>query len=148
MRAVDQFHLGIVTADFEGTMAELSSVFGYEWGAEVGGPTTVTLPGGETVLELRCAYSTSVPRLELVRGVPGTLWEPAAGIHHVGYWSGDVAADVAELTGQGYAIEASRTGPDGVPFFAFLRSDRGFRIELVAGSAREGLARCWSGGVA
>jgi hypothetical protein len=146
MKAADQFHLGIVAEDFEATMAALSSVFGYEWGPEVGALTPVTLPDGEATLDLRCAYSTSVPRLEVVRSIPGTLWEPAggAGIHHVGYWSDDVAADSAELERNGYVREATRLGPDGAPFFTFQRSPACFRIELVSRAAQPGLEQCWA----
>ncbi|MER5756352.1 VOC family protein [Streptomyces sp. NPDC002088] len=146
MKAEDQFHLGIVTDDFEATRAQLSAVFGYEWGAEVGGPVQVTLTTGDTVLELRCAYSVTAPRLELVRSVPGTLWEPAAGvgIHHIGYWSDDVAADSAELGRQGFVTEATRTGPDGTPFFSFQRNASGLRVELVNRAAQSGLEQCWA----
>ncbi|RBM21982.1 hypothetical protein DI005_08175 [Prauserella sp. PE36] len=146
MRVEDQFHLGIVADDIEATMATLSAVFGYEWGEQVGGPTAVTLPAGNAVLDLRCAFSVTVPRLELVRSIPGTLWEPVAGggIHHVGFWSDDVAADSAELAAHGYVTEASRTGVDGAAYFSFQRSTKGFRIELVSRAAEPGLRRCWA----
>lgn len=146
MKAEDQFHIGLVVEDFEAARAEFSSLLGYEWGDEVGGPIQVTLPSGDVVLDLRCAYSLTSPRLEIVRRLPGTLWEPAAsGIHHVGYWSDDVAADSAELTRRGFVTEATRTGPDGAPFFAFHRAPTGFRIELVTRLAQPGLERCWAG---
>jgi hypothetical protein len=134
VRAEDQFHVGIVVEDFEGTLARLSSLFGYEWGAEIGGSAEVRLPTGDAVLNMRCAYSTTEPRLEIVGRIAGTLWEPAAGsgIHHIGYWSDDVAADSADLEAQGYAAEAVRMGPDGVPYFAFYRSTTGFRVELLS----------------
>ena len=134
MNAEDQFHLGIVTADPDATGAELSAVLGYEWGPEVGGTASVVLPSGETVLELSCRYSVTVPRLELIRSIPGTLWEPEAGsrVHHIGFWSDDVAADSAQLVGRGWATEATRSGPDGAPFFAFHRSDAGVRVELLS----------------
>ncbi|MFC5746284.1 VOC family protein [Actinomadura rugatobispora] len=145
MKPGDQFHLGIVTAEFETTMDALSAVFGHEWGPEIGEPIAVTLPSGEAVLNLRCAFSTTVPRLELVRSIPGTMWEPApGGVHHIGFWSEDVAADSAELASNGYVLEASRTGPDGKPFFTFQRSTTGFRVELVSTAARAGLERCWA----
>ncbi|GAA3219638.1 hypothetical protein GCM10010468_43810 [Actinocorallia longicatena] len=105
------------------------------------------LPGGDVDLELRCSYSLSVPRLEVVRSVPGTLWEAAYGIHHVGYWSDDVAADVAELTGHGFVTEATRPAPGGGLHFAFLRSAAtGFRVELVTRLAQPGLERVWNAG--
>ncbi|MFI6361254.1 VOC family protein [Nocardia sp. NPDC050630] len=146
MRAEDQFHVGIVAVDFEATLATLSAVLGSEWGPEVGGPVAVRLPGREAVLELKCRYSTTVPRLEVVRSVAGTLWEPVrdAGIHHIGYWSDDVVADVVELESHGYLIEATRAADAGRLFFAFLRAANGFRVELVDRSAESGLSRCWA----
>lgn len=146
MRAEDQFHVGVVVEDFEAALAGLSSLFGYQWCDELGGPTQVQLPTGAALLNFRCAYSRTSPRLEIVARIPGTLWEPAAGsgIHHVGYWSDDVAADSAELERRGYQAEATRDGPDGVPFFAFYRSATGFRVELVSRIAQPGLERSWS----
>jgi hypothetical protein len=79
VRAEDQFHVGIVVEDFEGTLARLSSLFGYEWCGEIGGPAEVRLPTADAVLNMRCAYSKTSPRLEIVGRIPGTLWEPAAG---------------------------------------------------------------------
>ena len=146
MKAEDQFHIAFVVDDLEGTSEEFSSLFGYEWGAEMGGRVEVVLPTGAAVLDLKCAYSLTSPRLELVRTIPGTLWEPAAGgIHHVGYWSDDVAADSADLVRHGFVTEATRSGPGGLPFFAFLRSVTGFRIELVTRLAQPSLERAWSG---
>jgi hypothetical protein len=145
LRAEDQFHVGIVVEDFETALAEFSSVFGYRWCAEIGGPTEVTLPGGRAVLDLRCAYSRTSPRLEIVRRIPGTLWEPApgSGIHHIGYWSDDVPADRAELERHGYLPEATR---DGAVPFAFYRHPAGFRVELVSRKAQPGLERYWAAG--
>ncbi|NUU20341.1 MAG: VOC family protein [Streptomycetaceae bacterium] len=146
MNPEDQFHVGIVTDDLQATMDRLSSLFGYEWTEPMGGPTEVALPTGGAVLDFLCAYSTSAPRLEVVRHLPGTMWEPApgSGIHHLGYWSDDVAADTAELERGGYVVEATRQGPDGKPFFAFLRGERGFRVELVTRAAEPSLARAWT----
>jgi catechol 2,3-dioxygenase-like lactoylglutathione lyase family enzyme len=145
MRAEDQFHLGLVVEDFEATLAELSGAFGYEWCAEIGGAVSLALPTGNAVLDISCAYSRTLPRLEIIRRVPGTLWEPAAGggVHHVGYWSDDVAADAAELTRQGFVTEARRVGSGGAPF-AFLRGPSGLLVELVDRVARPGLEKYWS----
>jgi hypothetical protein len=148
LRALDQFHVGIVAEDFEATLAELSSSFGYQWLGEIGGPTPVRLSAGDAVLSLRCVYSRTSPRVEIVRRIPGTLWEPAvgSGIHHIGYWSDDVAADSAELERHGYVAEAVRNGPDDGAPFAFYRSARGFRVELVSRNAQPGLDRYWAAG--
>jgi catechol 2,3-dioxygenase-like lactoylglutathione lyase family enzyme len=144
VRAEDQFHLGLVVEDFEGTLAEFTAAFGYEWCAEIGGAVPLRLPTGNAVLDISCAYSRTLPRLEIVRRVPGTLWEPVTGgVHHVGYWSDDVAADAAELTRQGFVTEASRTGSGGAPF-AFLRGPSGLLVELVDRVARPGLEKLWA----
>lgn len=146
LRAEDQFHVGIVVEDLDATRAELSAAFGYQWCAEIGGPTQVELATGAALLEFSCSYSTTLPRLEIVRRIPGTLWEPAtdSGIHHVGYWSDDVAADSTDLERCGYVAEATRRGPDGVPSFAFYRGPTGLRVELVSRGSQPDLERYWS----
>ncbi|MCX4763670.1 VOC family protein [Streptomyces sp. NBC_01275] len=152
LRPEDHFHVGIVAEDFHASKDQLAELFGVEWGAEMGGPTEVTLPTGDVVVDFRCAYALSEgpgTRLEIVRRVPGTtLWEPTpgSGIHHFGYWSDDVDADTAALERHGYVIEATRRGPDGALFFAFLRSGEqtGFRVELVSRAAQPSLERAWS----
>jgi hypothetical protein len=146
VKAGDQFHTGIVVDDLDSTLSSLSALFGYEWCAEIGGPLPVKLPTGDAILDLRFAYSRSVPRLEVIRTVPGSLWEPAAGsgIHHLGYWSDDVAADSAALAGKGYAVEATGVQPDGVPYWAYHRGASGPRIELVSRTVQAGLEQYWA----
>lgn len=151
LKPEDQFHVGIVAEDLHATKEQLSQLFGIEWCEEMGGPIEVSLPTGDTVLDFRCAYSRSAseaPRLEIVRRIPGTLWEPTpgSGIHHFGYWSDDVAADTAALERHGYVTEATREGPDGSLFFAYLRSGgrTGFRVELVDRAAKPSMERAWT----
>jgi len=148
VRAEDQFHVGIVVDDLEATLESLSDLFGYQWCDEMGGPTPVKLPTGDAVLDLRFAYSMTVPRVEIIRTVTGTLWEPAtgSGIHHLGFWSDDVAADSDELVRRGFATEATGSRPDGVPYWTFHRSTTGPRIELVSRSVQPALERYWSTG--
>ena len=149
MKSSDQFHIGIVVHDIAATAARLSAVLGYQWCEELGAPAQVSLPGGaNAVLDLRSAYSMSTPRLELVRSIAGTLWQPAAGsgVHHLGYWSDDVAADSAELTRHGYAVEALGRRPDATPYWAFHSSTTGPRIELVTRTLQPVLERYWATG--
>jgi catechol 2,3-dioxygenase-like lactoylglutathione lyase family enzyme len=147
MRAEDQFHLGLVVEDFDAALAEFSTAFGYEWCDEIGGKLAVTLPAGETVVDFMCVYSRTTPRLEIVRGIPGTLWAPpdGGGVHHVGYWSDDVGADCAGLAGRGYTVEASRIGSAGSAF-AFLRGPGGVLVELVDRAAQPMLEKFWADG--
>lgn len=147
MKASDQFHVGIVVDDIEAAAAELSAVFGYDWCDELGGPTPVRLPDGERVLKLRARYSMSVPRIEIVQSIPGTLWEPAgSGIHHLGFWSDDVAADSSDLVRQGYEVEAVGARPDGTPYWAFHHSPTGPRVELVTRMLQPVMEQYWATG--
>jgi Glyoxalase/Bleomycin resistance protein/Dioxygenase superfamily len=134
LRAADQFHMGIVVDDFESTLAELSDLFGYTWCAEVSHPIDVRYPDGATdVGRVSFVYSTTTPRLEIIRAVPDTVWMPSgAGVHHLGYWSDDVEADSARLSRRGFAEEITGIRPDGEPFWAYLRHTSGLRIELVS----------------
>lgn len=142
----DQFHVGLVVEDFEETLGQLSALFGYEWCDETGGPVALELPTGAAVLDMRCTFSRTSPRLEIVRRIPGTLWEPVPGstLHHIGYWSDDVAGDTAKLADHGYVIEATRRGADGGMFFAFLRSTDGPRVELVTRGVQPHLEQHWA----
>ena len=149
MRAEDQFHVGVVVDDLDAALAELTDLFGYRWCDIISVPTPVTLPRGDETLEFTFAYSASVPRLEVIRAMPGTLWEPAAdsGIHHLGYWSDDVAADSAELVrarvrDRGHRTTARRRAL----LVASIAAASGPRIELVSRSVQEGLEGYWASG--
>lgn len=147
MKPSDQFHVGIVVDDIAAAAAELSEVFGYQWCEEIGTSAEVRLPGGDTVLDLRSVYSMSTPRVELVQSIPGTLWQPAdSGVHHLGHWSDDVAADSAELARRGHPVEAVGTRPDGTPYWAFHRGSAGPRIELVTRTLQPVLEQFWATG--
>jgi glyoxalase/bleomycin resistance protein/dioxygenase superfamily protein len=130
----DQFHIGIVVEDFESSLAELSELFGYEWCDEMTNPTDVVYADGSTaVIPTSFAYSMNAPRLEVIRAVPGTLWEPAAGsgVHHMGYWSDDIEAESASLARRGWAREVVGRRPTGEVYWAYHRHGNGPRIELV-----------------
>jgi Glyoxalase/Bleomycin resistance protein/Dioxygenase superfamily len=146
MKAADQFHTGVVVADLDKALAELSQLFGYEWCDEIHVEQPVQTPAGDATVEFRFRYSRSTPRLEVIEQRPGTLWVPAgeSGIHHLGYWSDDVAADSAAMEGAGYAFEAAGTGPDGGWAWSYYRSPDGPRIELVSRSLEPLLAMMWS----
>jgi hypothetical protein len=148
MDASDQFHLGIVVEDLDATLASLSDLFGYEWCEEFGGPVPVTLPTGETLVDLRFAYSKTQPRLEIIRSRPGTPWtsSPESSIHHLGYWSDDLEADAARLVQQGFQSEAAGVRPDGTPYWAYHRRPGGLRIELVSRELEPGLTKYWTTG--
>ena len=67
-----------------------------------------------------------------------------SGIHHLGYWSADVAADGRALTDAGYEREAAGAGPDGAPLWSFHRPRAGPRVELVDRAIEPLMAALWS----
>ncbi|MFE4499162.1 VOC family protein [Rhodococcus sp. NPDC056743] len=152
MKAADQYHVAIVTDDPEAKMLELSELFGYTWGDMMGGPTTVTVPSGDstvdTTVDLKAWYSLSEPRIEIVQSVPGSVWTPTegSGIHHLGYWVDDVSAASAELTRRGYAVEAVGNWPDGTAYWAYHCSSSGPRIEIVSRNLKPVLDRYFETG--
>ncbi|MFG1924521.1 VOC family protein [Cryptosporangium sp. NPDC048952] len=140
MRAEDQFHVGIVVHELADARERLTALFGYEWAPEAGGVQSVTLASGAADVELLCQYSRSTARVELVRSVPGNpIWQPAdSGVHHLGYWSDDVAGDSAALVAQGYEVEVAAGR------WAYHRSAAGPRIELVSRALQPMMEQFWS----
>jgi hypothetical protein len=146
MNAADQFHVGIVTDDVDATLAELTELFGYDWCNEIAMSIPVSLPDGDRAIDLRMVYSRSQPRVEIVQSIAGTVWKPVAnsGIHHLGYWSDDVGADLALLQQRGYRLEATGKSQDGSPSWSYLHRDGSPRIELVSRSLQPGLEMLWT----
>lgn len=144
MRAADQFHVGMVVPDLGRAQAGLSDLLGYEWTVGMTSEVAVRYPDGPGSVTLSLVYSVTEPRVELVQEIPGTLWVPAdSGVHHLGYWSDDVAADSAELLAAGYRHEVSGLDGDGRPYWAYHRSGAGPRIELVSSALRPVLTALW-----
>jgi hypothetical protein len=150
VRASDQYHAGIVVDDFDAALADLSALFGYEFASPLALSTPVRFPEdgqtAERTIDLRFTYSVTVPRVEVIQTIPGTLWIPAAGsgIHHLGYWSDDLGADSSLLEERGYPLEAAGARPDGTAIWAYHRGAAGPRIELVSRELLPFLEEWWS----
>ena len=148
MRAADQFHVGIVVDDFDLTLNTLAELFGYEWGEEIRASVAVQLPRGELTIDLGFVYSLTVPRLEIIRSIPGTLWTEAAGsnLHHLGYWSDDVEADSARLAKGGLPREAAGCDAEGNAYWAYHSRANGPRIEIVSRAIEPLFQNYWETG--
>jgi hypothetical protein len=146
MKAEDQFHTGVVVDDLDVALRELSELFGYGWSDVFEGRVQVRLPDGDREVELRFVYSRSVPRIEVIQAIEGTVWVPSAGsgIHHLGYWSDDVEGDAARLEHSGYVLEAAGRVPHGAAPWTYHRAPAGVRIELVDRALQPMLERFWS----
>jgi hypothetical protein len=146
MRSTDQFHTGIVVEDLDAALDELGAAFGYEWGHELDVGTDVQLPDRVITVQFRFRYSRTTPRIEVIQARPDTPWTrvEVSGVHHLGYWSDDVAADMAALQEAGYAFEAGAHSPDGPPGWAYCRHPHGLRIELVSRAMEPLLSQLWA----
>ncbi len=137
MKPEDLYHIGIVVDDLDATLRWLTDTAGYRWCEEYAGDQLVETPTGEITIPMRFAYSMDAPRLEILQSVPGTLWTPSSsGIHHLGYWSDDVDADVDTLVAAGHVVEAKVPVPDGTSMWAYCRAEGEARIELVSAMLR------------
>ena len=149
MRATDQFHLGIVVEDLDASLEELGGLFGYEWCPQFAAEIPVVLPKGEITVDLRFVYSKSEPRMEAhsqrawdALGTGGRLRDPSRGVlvrrHGCGRASAGARAGCVE--------EARGIYPDGAAMWAYHRSPRGPRIELVSRGLQSGLEQYWASG--
>lgn len=132
MKPADLYHAGIVVDDFDDTLARFSATTGYRWCEPVSVDQLITTPAGEQTVPMRIVYSVDEPRIEILQAVPGTIWVPTdSGIHHLGYWSDDVEADVASLLATGMELEATTPLDDESTLFAYCHGPGRTRIELV-----------------
>jgi hypothetical protein len=146
LNAEDQFHVGVVVEDLHAALEKLSELFGYRWSDAFEGQVQVWLPDGDREVALRFVYSRTVPRVEVIQAIEDTVWVPAAGsgIHHLGYWSDDVEADITRLEASGYVREALGRVPNGAAPWSYHRAPGGLRIELVDRALQPMLERFWS----
>lgn len=134
LRPEDFYHTGIIVPDLEAAMARLSALGGYRWI----NPVSYTLPfrtaSGTRELTSTFVYSLQAPHLELVQEVPGTPWAAAPGyaIHHLGYWTDNLAETAQWLEDNGFTFEATAdTAPPDLALFAYYVDAAGTRIEIV-----------------
>ncbi len=142
-------HFALAVPDIEEAMRGFEETLGLSFARLTEMSTIVEVDGEPVAIPLLVTYSVEgPPHLELIEGPAGTVWEPAAGIHHVGVWSEDLAGDVDELAAAGLAVElsgASRSGrtPHG---FTYHRSPSGYRVELVDAASKPMFETWFAGG--
>lgn len=145
------FHVGMLVTDLSAAMDELTASSGVEWTSVRDTPMDVWLPErGYVTLDLRLAFSRQGPvRLELIQGPPGTPHDPAngTGLHHLGYWVDDPAAETERLLAQGWELVMAAAAPgDGYGRFTYVRSPAGLLVEPVDIANRERFEAWWAGG--
>ncbi|GAB1815877.1 VOC family protein [Mycobacterium sp. MUNTM1] len=134
LRPEDFYHTGIIVADLDAAMSRLTALAGYRWIT----PMSYTLPfrttSGTQEVTSTFVYSLQAPHIELIKEVPGTAWTAAPGnaIHHLGYWTDDLAESAKRLEDNGFTFEATAdTAPPDLALFAYYVDAAGTRIEIV-----------------
>ncbi|ORW86962.1 bleomycin resistance protein [Mycobacterium sp. IEC1808] len=130
----DFYHTGVVVPDLGAAMARLSALAGYRWI----NPMSYTLPfrtaSGVRELTSTIVYSLQSPHVELVQEVPGSPWTAAPGnaVHHLGYFSDDLAESARALQANGFTLEMTADTPGSeLSLFAYFKDASGTRIEIV-----------------
>jgi catechol 2,3-dioxygenase-like lactoylglutathione lyase family enzyme len=136
------YHVGIVVPDVEAAQTTLTEQLAVTWGPVLHLDAVEYRDGaGEDVmLPTTMCYSVDGPHLELIQEVPGSIWvrNEHSNLHHIGFWSDDLAADGSDLTGAGCPLQLCGRSKDAAPVsFAYHRNDLGVRIELVDATLQE-----------
>ena len=143
------FHSALIVPEVHAAMAELSAAFGLDWCPLKESETSVWTPEGRLELTFRGAFSKPGPtRIELIESVPGTLWfaEGAPVLHHISFWSSDLAADSKQLEADGYPLMATGWGEDGSTpnLFVYHRKGTGPYMELLDENERPHYEEWWN----
>ena len=141
-RLKPMYHVGIVVADIASARATMSEQLGVTWGPVMHFDSVDYRDGDGRDLGLptTMCYSVDAPHLELIEEVPGSIWvrNEHSNLHHIGFWSDDLAAEGAALTGNGCPLQlCGRSGDQAPVSFAYHRNDLGVRVELVDAALRD-----------
>ena len=108
------WHIGIAVPELEKGKKELGEVFGLDWRpTRVRKLTLADAAGRPHEVECHVAFSLGGPfAVEVWQAIPGTPLDiPASGgVHHIGYWVDDLAAEAKRLDALGYPSFAT-VGP-------------------------------------
>lgn len=105
------WHIGIAVPELASGMKQLADVFGLCWRpVRVRELTLTDADGGQHEVTCHVAFSAGGPfAVEVWQAIPGTpLDAPASGgVHHIGYWTGDIAGEARRLEALGYPAFAT-----------------------------------------
>lgn len=147
------FHTGVRVPDLDAAMSELGESLGLTWAAarEVEAMPVWTPGDGLRDVPLRFVYSCEGPQhLELLESQPGSPWYGGddPGVHHIGVWVSDVAAEVEAALARGWTIALAGAAPDdGCGNFAYIQPPNGMLVEVVNESVLPGFETWWADGL-
>jgi catechol 2,3-dioxygenase-like lactoylglutathione lyase family enzyme len=100
------WHIGIAVPDLEQGKKELTEIFGLRWRpTRVRNLTLTDAAGRPGAVECHVTFSVGGPfAVEVWQAIPGTPLDmpEAGGVHHIGYWVDDLAAEAKRLDALGY----------------------------------------------
>ncbi len=145
------FHTGVRVHDIEASMTELSGALGVEFcPVEHRQQPLWTPEDGAGTVDLRFTYSREgAQHVELIQAPPGNPWHAGdtPGVHHLGVWADDVAAETERLVERGWRLELAATDPEeGYGNYTYARSPAGMLVELVDGALAPIFEEWWSTG--
>ena len=146
------FHVGIRVADIDAAMDEMGPTLGLTWATVQHNPAqrVWTPDGGAAEVPLTFVYSREGPQhVELLQGPVGTIWDGAddPGVHHVGLWVDDVAAETERCLAAGWRLAAAGAAPDdGYGGFTYVVPPSGPIVELVWSAIEPRFDAWWGGG--
>jgi catechol 2,3-dioxygenase-like lactoylglutathione lyase family enzyme len=146
------FHIGVRVPDVDAEMRAMSETLGVTWARvqHTDVRAVWTPERGAEVVSLTFTYTCEGPQhVELLQGSPGSIWDcgDTPGLHHVGVWSDDIAADAGRFEAAGWQVSAAATPPDeGYGSFAYVRSPAGLIVELVSSAAQPRFDTWFAGG--
>ena len=137
------YHVGIVVPDVAAARERMTELLGVTWGPimHIDEVPYRDADGNDIVLPSTICYSVEGPHLELIEETPGSVWvrNEHSNLHHIGFWSGDLAGDSAALGAGGCPLQlCGRDGATGPVSFTYQRDEvLGIRYELVDSSIQE-----------
>ncbi|MDO7841713.1 VOC family protein [Sphingomonas immobilis] len=133
------FHVGVVAADIDVAMREMSASLGLAWKGGKAKVMDLCLYGQERKVEMRIAHSRQgPPHVEVIQAVPDSPWAlpPATGVHHLCYWSEDSAAICARLEAAGNRrVLGKPSAPSG-----YFLSPSGMYVEIIDKDLHDSIA--------
>ena len=100
------WHIGFAVPDLEVGKKELGEVFGLSWRpARTRRLTLADADGRGHDVECHVVFSVGGPfAVEVWQAIPGTPLDipESGGVHHIGYWVDDIAAEAKRLGALGY----------------------------------------------
>lgn len=148
------FHTGVRVPSLDEAMAELGPKLNITWSEVRENDQQVWTPArGLHTVPLRYTYSAEGPQhLELLEGAAGSVWDgrEEPGVHHIGVWADDVAAEADAALADGWVCAASHAAPDdGFGVFAYVvPPGSGIIVELVASAVQPMFDQWWADALA